>query len=57
MINQNAILTSMPAAAEDRASSIASASATEIDPAAIKRSVAASQESACEYSSVSGSGE
>jgi hypothetical protein len=51
------LLTSMPASLDDRASSIASASATDIDPAAAKRSVAASQESAREYSSDNGSGE
>lgn len=51
------ILTSIPASVDDNASSIASASATDIDPAAANRSVAASQESAREYSSVSGSGE
>lgn len=51
------VLTSIPASADLIASSMASASATLTDPAAAKRSVAASHESACEYSSVNGSGE
>lgn len=59
LVNADAvcILTSIPASADFNASSMASASATLTDPAAAKRSVAASHESACEYSSVNGSGE
>lgn len=49
-------LTSIPASVDFKALSIASASATLIDPAAANLSVAASHESACEYSSVNGSG-